>query len=163
MKTIVLKFAAIVLLLAKISSCGEKDDIDMSEIDLSNIENLYEQPLPVIQKAVQGKWKIYQTCGGVIGCTYPENAFYTRTANETIWGEGDIYTTKFSWKKINIKIKDKMVNSYVLWQDNAEDETVLKGSLFMSIKNDSLHSCGVSLATDDINYVIFNTVSVRIQ
>jgi hypothetical protein len=163
MKTTV-KFAAILLILAGgFYSCGEEDGIDMSKIDFTHIENLYEQPLPVIQKAVQGRWKIYQTCGGVVGCTYPENSFITITANEIIWGEGDIYSAKYSWKKRKIKIKDKMVDSYVLWQDDAEDETVLKGNLFMSIKNDSLHYCGVSLATDDINYVIFNTVSVRIR
>ena len=50
-------YVIIMLLLAVIfSSCGN-DDIDMSKIDFSNIENLYAQPLPVIQKCVQGKWK----------------------------------------------------------------------------------------------------------
>ena len=51
-----LKLAALALMLAgSFSSCAKKNDIDMSKIDFSNIENLYEQPLPVIQKCVQGK------------------------------------------------------------------------------------------------------------
>ena len=29
-----------------------------TEIDYSNIENLYEQPLEVIQESVKGKWRI---------------------------------------------------------------------------------------------------------
>ena len=73
MKTKNLKLLIIALILAKsLSSCQvnkEDDDIDMSDIDFSNIENLYEQPLPVIKKAVQGKWKLQYTYKGYEGVT----------------------------------------------------------------------------------------------
>ena len=63
MKTKILQFTTLVLVLAgSFSSC--ENDIDMSNIDFSNIENLYEQPLPMIQKCVQGEWKLQYTTGG---------------------------------------------------------------------------------------------------
>ena len=40
-----------------------EDDIDMSLIDFSNIRNLYAQPLPVIQKCLEGKWKYLRASG----------------------------------------------------------------------------------------------------
>jgi hypothetical protein len=61
-----------------IFSCSSdiKDgDIDWSQIDLSNIDNLYVQPLPVIKKVVQGKWKWYVSYGGHSGTDYPENTY----------------------------------------------------------------------------------------
>ncbi|MDR2148997.1 MAG: hypothetical protein LBE91_21360, partial [Tannerella sp.] len=48
-------------------SCDKDDDIDMSKIDFSNIENLHEQPLQVIQKCVEGKWLWYSSCCGISG------------------------------------------------------------------------------------------------
>ena len=48
------------------SKLGEDSDsnIDWSKVDLSNIENLYAQPLPVIKKVVEGKWKLQYSEGG---------------------------------------------------------------------------------------------------
>jgi hypothetical protein len=141
MKIKILKLAVIVLILAGSFSC-EKNDIDMSKIDFSNIEDLYAQPLPVIQKAVQGKWKIYQTCGGFIGCTYPIDCFIERSNDQTIYNDelGNTYTHHYSWKKKNIQWKEeRIVTTYVVWADGADD-TNQAGSIFISIKNDTLYT-----------------------
>ena len=53
----------LLMLAGSFSSCGK------DKIDFNNIENLYEQPLEVIQKAVQGKWKLQYSYGGFIGQT----------------------------------------------------------------------------------------------
>ena len=42
---------------------------DMSLIDISNIDNLYAQPLPVIQKCLEGNWSLVFTYGGIEGKT----------------------------------------------------------------------------------------------
>ena len=57
-----------IVLAGTFSSCNKKSDsdIDMSKIDFSNIENLYEQPLPVIQNAVQGEWQLQFSVGGFV-------------------------------------------------------------------------------------------------
>ena len=39
-------------------SGGKPPDIPIDTMDYNNIENLYEQPLEVIQKCVVGKWKV---------------------------------------------------------------------------------------------------------
>ena len=60
-KKIVSKLTAILLMVGIFFSCSSKleensdSDIDWSKIDLSNIENLYAQPLPVIKKVVEGQ------------------------------------------------------------------------------------------------------------
>jgi len=61
-----LKFLALILCLAgSLFSCDKKDDNDMSKIDFNNIEDLYAQPLSVIQKCVEGKWKLQYFAGGL--------------------------------------------------------------------------------------------------
>jgi hypothetical protein len=62
-----LKITAVLLIVAGAFACSKKEDIDMSQIDFSNIENLYAQPLPVIQKAVQGEWKWMTYISGING------------------------------------------------------------------------------------------------
>jgi hypothetical protein len=36
---------------------------------------LYAQPLPVIQKCIQGKWKWHEAFGGVAGISYPKDTY----------------------------------------------------------------------------------------
>jgi hypothetical protein len=155
MKTKALKLAVIVLILAGSFSC-EKNDIDFS-----NIEDLYAQPLPVIQKAVQGKWKIYQTCGGVIGCTYPIDCFIENSNNQTIYNDelGNIHSSHYSWKKKNIQWEGRTVTTYVAWADGA-DETTQAGEIYLSIKNDTLYSISCSLISD---YSVFSSAFVKIK
>jgi hypothetical protein len=149
------------LLLMIIALCNCKDDdIDMSNIDFSNIDNLYAQPLPVIQKAVQGKWKIYSSCGGVAGCSYPENCFSEYTENQLIRNlNGEILINFYSWKKKTVDISGDIVNSYVMWTDGA-DETAQSGEYFIGIKNDTLYARSCSLTS---NYTVFGFTYVRVK
>jgi hypothetical protein len=83
-------------------SCG-KEEIDMSKIDFSNIENLYEQPLPVIQKVVQGKWKVYAQHGGLVGINYLKDTYIEINDNHWILTNPDgQYVYYFMWKRYNI-------------------------------------------------------------
>ena len=50
-----IKITAVLLLAGIFSSCKEK--IDMSDIDFNNIDNLNEQPIPVIRKCIEGSWE----------------------------------------------------------------------------------------------------------
>ncbi|MDR2423195.1 MAG: hypothetical protein LBD59_00535 [Prevotellaceae bacterium] len=153
-----LKITAIMLIMAGAFACG-KDDTDMSQIDFSNIENLYAQPLPVIQKAVQGKWIFYSCCGGDAGCIYPENNLIEFTSNEIITDIGAAYHLdgKYSWKNKNVQIGEKVYSTYILWPDEA-DKTGQQGEVFISIKNDTLYSRSYSLTSD---YTVFVFTYVR--
>ncbi|MDR1347097.1 MAG: hypothetical protein LBJ63_01510 [Prevotellaceae bacterium] len=157
-----LQLAAILLLLLTgiFSSCGKEDDIDMSKIDFSNIENLYAQPLSVIQKAVQGKWKRYQTCDGVVGCVYPKDCFLEYTDNNEIWNDetGNIYNRTFYWKKVQIPMNDKIVNTYAIYSSNTEDTSPLF-TIPLSIVNDTLYMQGCYF---NPYYIIIGSTCVRI-
>ena len=142
------KLTAIMLFAASAFACNKDKDIDFG-----NIENLYEQPLPVIQKAVQGKWKLYRTCGGDAGCIYPENTFTEFTSNEIITdNEAESHEVRIcSWKKKNIQIEGKEHPTYILWTDGA-DEASQAGIVFTGITNDTLYARSYSLTSD---YTVF--------
>jgi hypothetical protein len=66
MKKNTLKLTIILFLFAGSLACtNNNDDIDMSKIDFSNIDDLYKQPLSVIQKCIEGKWKVVYYDGGI--------------------------------------------------------------------------------------------------
>ena len=110
------------------TSCGK------DEIDYSNIENLYEQPLSVIQKCVQGKWKWYAQFGGVVGITYPKNTYVDINDDNLIveYDDGSQQKTYFTWKRYSID--DKRYKTWVMW-DNERDQGIW---YFGEIKNDTL-------------------------
>ena len=147
MKTKNLKNIAVLLLLVfYFSACNsnmsekedvnmlEKEDIDMTQIDFSNIENLYEQPLPVIQKCVQGKWKWYVQFGGVIGISYSENTYVNINDDHFIieYEDGSQQKTYFTWKQYSID--NKGCETWMMW-DNERDHGIW---YFDAIKNDTL-------------------------
>ena len=104
------------------------NDIDMSQIDFSNIENLYEQPLSVIQKCVQGKWKIYAQFGGFVGITYPENKFIEIEGNK-------LNDNEFQWKSCTHQISDNnFIKTYGIQFLPLEEPSFY----FEGIKNDTL-------------------------
>ena len=114
MKVKILKHAAILLLLAGcLSSCGK----DKSQIDFSNIENLYAQPLPVIQECVQGKWKwVSISRWGYLGYILLTNTFVEITENSVVITQEDYNgvdvggTFSYEWKK-----KENFVRLYDLF------------------------------------------------
>ena len=123
------------LLLFSFIQCS-KNDIDMSNIDFSNIEKLYEQPLPMIQKCVQGKWKWYVTFGGVAGISYSDNTYVDINKDHLIieYEDGSQLKTYFSWKKYSFVDKGKGYKTWVMW-DNERDQGIW---YFEEIKNDTL-------------------------
>ena len=87
MKIKFLKLITFIAVACTFFSCQNSDDsgsdidmskIDFSNIDFSNIEDLHAQPLSVIQKCVEGKWKWYSSCCGYTGKPdYSDNTFFT--------------------------------------------------------------------------------------
>jgi hypothetical protein len=98
---------------------------------------------------VQGKWKVYQLCGGVVGCVYPKNMFIEITSDKIITDNdaGDHIVRSYSWKKKIIREDRGTFVTYVMWPDGA-DETSPAGTIFSSIKNDTICSYSCSLTSD---------------
>ena len=157
MKITILKILAMLLLAGSFSSCSD-DDIDMSEIDFGNIEDLYAQPLPVIEKCVQGKWKWIESCGGYVGCRYVDNTFVDIKKDHVVidYADGTQGTFYFTYKKRLAYCVGNEEYTYVMWnKDNNEAFWY-----FTSIKNDTL-SVGHSPLTG--NYPRFESSFVRIK
>jgi hypothetical protein len=165
MKTTILKLAVIALLAGTVSCESKDDDMDMSEIDFNNIENLYAQPLPVIQKAIQGKWKHITSCGGFVGCVDVKNVFITFAENEIIsdnTATGEHSVKSYSWKKKKIQDpynSDLTVDSYMMWPDDAYEYTQ-SGQVFEYIANDTLYERSYSLVSEPI---VFGMIYVRVK
>jgi len=135
------KFLAIMLALAgSWASCNKntlnESNIDMSKIDFSNIDDLHAQPLPVIQKCVEGEWNffLYYTWG-VMGVFDSSNTFANITKDSIVVTGGDDFMPKlsfsYSWKK---KETLSDYTTYVMW-NNAQNS----GELFFdNIRNDTL-------------------------
>jgi hypothetical protein len=100
----------------------------MSEIDFSNIENLYEQPLPVIQKCVEGKWEVKWRYGGVAGAI-PVSDVFVEINNNKLNG------IEFQWEKCTFQsVTVKSYQTYAPVLKGCEEPSVY----FTNIKNDSL-------------------------
>ena len=120
----------VLILAGSLSSCSNKseNDIDMSEIDFSNIENLYEQPLPVIQKCVEGKWEVKWRYGGVAGAI-PVSDVFVEINNNKLNG------IEFQWEKCTFQsVTVKSYQTYAPVLKGCEEPSVY----FTNIKNDSL-------------------------
>ena len=124
----------------------EENDIDMPKIDFSNIEKLYELPLPVIQKCVQGKWQWYVSCGGVAGCQYDENTFVDINEDNYViyYADGTQRSSDFTWVKLYL---------YIVESETYAMKSV-DGALwyFTSIINDSLRVYSLSEPNDDFPF-----------
>jgi len=125
-------FLTLILVLTGISACKNDD-----AASLNNIEDLYAQPLPVIQKCVLGKWKwIAYSTYGYIGLWYPSNTFINITNDSVVvtGGDGLNRTFSYSWDKRETLAKLANYTTYVMW--NNEQNT---GEWFFDkIRNDSL-------------------------
>jgi hypothetical protein len=108
------------------AGCTKKESIE--EIDFSNIENLYAQPLSVIQKAVQGKWNVYCIySNGFVGIRYPKDEFAEISKNK-------IGSHEIIWRKYSIPRNNTTVQSHVIWDVTLDEPWMY----FESIKNDTL-------------------------
>ena len=138
MNTNAIKFLSIILIIAgSFSSCTtEEDDIDMSHIDFSNIENLYEQPLPVIKKCVQGKWKPFVALGGDSGPGYYDDTRFRVISTDRVYnyvnnGES-MFSFKYIWKRMFVEPLNH--ETYVMRDVDRKQDSYF----FHSIKNDTL-------------------------
>ena len=119
-------------------------DTDMSNIDFSNIEKLYEQPLPVIKKCVQGKWQVYShyTDGIIYNITNPENSFIEFKNDYYIaYNEDDSQgITYFTWGKHVIEDWRSPLYGYKTYMmcDKNQEDGIASKLYFKSIHNDTL-------------------------
>jgi hypothetical protein len=131
----VLHYPVVLLVLAAgLVSCNKEDKIDMSRIDFSNIEDLYKQPLPVIQKCIRGKWKVdVEYIRGTGSIIHHENTFIEFTEDKYIFDDGlKVETVNYFWKKEYDQKTD--FGTYVI--RNKSTNNFL--GYFVSIKNDTL-------------------------
>jgi hypothetical protein len=106
--------------------------VDESINECITIENLYTQPLHVIQECVQGKWEWYASYGGYVGISYPKNTFVDIQEDHfTITNERGQRTTYFTWEKKTLP--DGNV-TWVMWDKEREAGIWA----FPTISNDSL-------------------------
>ena len=116
----------------------------MFQIDFSNIENLYEQPLPVIQKCVRGKWEVFSYCssGIIYNVTYPENSFFEfKDDHYIIYNEdGSQNITYFTLEKYIIEDWRSPLNGYKTYMmcDKNQNDTISSKLYFISLHNDTL-------------------------
>ncbi len=117
------RFFLSVLLSLLCFGCGEDEGV--------TIEDLYAQPLEVIQECVKGKWKIYVVYGGIAGENYIENTFvdiyddhYTITNHD-----GMQLTRYFTWERRTVHYGQ--LETWVMW-DTQNNQTLW---YFASIEN----------------------------
>jgi hypothetical protein len=144
---IMVKIAAIWLILAGSFACEKEDNIDMSNIDFSNIENLYAQPLSVIQECVQGEWIWMTYYIGVAGGWIPmNNGVVEITKNKIISYKG---VQEFFWKKQEIEWSMGNIQTHVMW-DKQENTPIC---FFECITNDTLKVSGFMFHTDNHEFI----------
>lgn len=134
------------LVIACVFSFCNKDDSD--KIDFSNIDNLYAQPLSVIQKCVEGKWKWYVSIGGLMGYNYSDNTFVDIKEDHYVldYEDGSQQTFYFTWKKYDATGIGH--ETYVIWNEYNNEA----GWCFVSIKNDTLTVASSLPTGPDIPY-----------
>ena len=106
--------------------CHNEND----NIDYSNIEDLYAQSLPVIQKCVEGKWEVKYQYGGVVGILPISDTYIEINGNK-------INDQEIQWERYNFKLINdgKSYQTYAPHFKGFEEAPL---GYFISIKNDSL-------------------------
>ena len=141
MKKKLLKLIALITVACISFTCRNSDDIYNNTGMYSNIDSLYAQPLPVIQKCVQGKWKWYVSYGGFAGTNYSDHTFIDIKKDHYViyYEDGSLRTWYFTWEKYNVT---GIGQTYVMWDEKRNEA----GWYFVSIKNDTLMA-GSSIPT----------------
>ena len=110
--------ATLLIMVGGLTACSTSKDIvidetetDESSIDFSNIENLYAQPIPVIQKCLEGNWILLYSQGGFVGETIiDKNGSYMQISKERI-----IMGTKTYTHGITGGINEVLIDSPIIW------------------------------------------------
>ena len=140
MKIKKLKFAGIALMLAGCFFSCE------TNLDFSNIENLHEQPLHVIQKTVQGSWRLQYTIGGFAGQTIIDthDSYMQINKNHITIGSnthGILTDSPITWEKkenFNGDGKSTYLLGYNHTIDNHGKVVAMQRFYIWEIKNDTL-------------------------
>ena len=153
----------------------EKEVSVTLNIDFSNIEDLYAQPLPIIQECIKGEWKVYDVSRwGISGYFRPANTFVTiDTQNNiveitvtdysggfTIMNGEMIGTFPYNWEKEEVhpfSVATPRYSTYVMqfYEYEPSDDVHLTwgiekiGWYFENIKKDTLTV--VTFFTPDIS------------
>jgi hypothetical protein len=131
MKTKILKLAVFVLILAGSFAC-EKNDIN-----ISNIEDLYAQPLSVIQKTVQGKWKWITYING-IGGYIPFDMGLVEITKDKIISYNKVQNFYWQEQQVYVNSVAELRQTYVAC--NKQDDFPI--CCFEYIKNDTMEVRG---------------------
>ena len=139
------------------TTCNKSDDT--SGIDYSNIENLYEQPLPVIQKCVEGKWKWIVMFGDYVGAVYFENTYVEIDTDYIIINrDGVQQTINYKWIRDTFLTRNlESIDRWVIW-DTDQNAGVW---FFDSILSDTL-SVGHAPLPDGLSS-LFRSEFIRVK
>ena len=145
MKKTILKITVFLLIFAGyLSSCQKANELNMS-----NIENLYEQPLSVIQKCVQGKWKWDLYISGFAGWIVLDNGLVEITEDKMITSKG---VQEYFWKQQKMETHFGIIETYVMW-DKQNDIPIC---FFERIINDTLKVNGSQFNMDISEFIRIN-------
>lgn len=139
------------------------DEIDMSLIDFSNIKNLYAQPLPVIQKCVQGKWKWIVRFSGIGGFVKIDFGLVEITENK-IMGFNEIIDDNVILKKDVQEFIWKLSEyrgalGYVAWGTEYDGPICV----FNSIQNDTMRVTGYYYRDNSFWFDVQDNLFIRIN
>jgi len=118
-----------------IEKINQTSNVDLNitlemQIDFNNIENLFEQPLPVIQKCLNGKWELnislenVYTIHGTVNIDTENNSLQViideKDTTIFYWLAGYYPPTplSFSWKKTEFPEYGQVFSWYVMWLDD---------------------------------------------
>jgi hypothetical protein len=111
------------------------------------IENLYEQPLTVITKSIQGKWKLHKFWDGMSHYYDYTTFVYISESSVAITGnEGINLAFSFSWKKMEVSPPYPDMTSYttyVMWNDKQKREEWSFFGLVSDMLEVNLYNSGV--------------------
>ena len=125
------------------------------------IQDLYEQPLDVINKSVQGKWKLHKLWDGVNHFYDWSTIVYISEKGVIVSGnEGINFSFSYGWKKMEVPgpyPNTSSYTTYVMWNDKQH-----KGEWsFCSLRNDMLEVNLFNLGVYTLIRVRDNTATVK--
>jgi hypothetical protein len=158
MRKILLLLVLFGMLGLALCSCGQKED---NVVAPEEVMILYDKPVDVIQKAVQGKWEWQAAYGGAVGIQYPTDTYVEFTDSyHIISAPNREDTTYFTWKKFAVySSAHEGGETYIAWSGEG---AVLGNWYFENLRNDTL---SVGIYGDGNKYIQerFGNVFVRFK